>query len=280
MQGVLTNDGFAHNDLIAVDVSGAHPATVTLGGGDDITPDWQSLSVSTGPFANPIDDPRFFVQQQYLDFLNREPDQGGSDYWTSQMTKCGNDERSINEQRINVSSRRGNDQRNEGSFRQVSRLCNPLVNEVVIPLKLKDTFNASKPSDDAQFASFVVDLQLAKLLKAVFGINIPPAPRNDLVAISATGIPAGAVPGAPNYTTFLSDGKPHEMLRLNVAIPPNTINPSRLGLLNNDIAGYSNGRRLFDDVTDIALRAVAGGTPFTPSTNAVAEQRARRRRGE
>jgi len=169
--------------------------------------------------------------------------------------------------RPGVGSRRGNDPNNEGSFRQVSRLGNPLVNEVVIPLKLKDTFNASKPSDDAQFASFVVEPQLAKLLKAVFGINIPPAPRNDLVAIFATGIPAGAVPGAPNYTTFLSDGKPHEMLRLNVAIPPNTTNPSRLGLLNNDIAGFPNGRRVFDDVTDIALRAVAGGTPFTPATN-------------
>ena len=111
----------------------------------------------------------------------------------------------------------------------------------------------------------MADPQLAQLLKAVYGISIPPAPRNDLVAIFATGIPVNAVTG-PNYTTFLSDGKPHEMMRLNVAIAPSS-SPSRLGLLGGDVAGFPNGRRVFDDVTDIELRAVAGGTPFTPATN-------------
>ncbi len=158
------------------------------------------------------------------------------------------------------------DERNEGSFRQVSRLGEPLVNEVIIPLKLKDTFNASSPAGDSQFASYVADPQLAQLLHAVFGIAVPAAPRNDLVYIFATGIPVNSVTG-PNYTTFLSDGKPHEMMRLNVAISPNTSNPSRLGLLGGDVAGFPNGRRVFDDVVDIALRAVAGGTPFTPATN-------------
>jgi hypothetical protein len=102
-------------------------------------------------------------------------------------------------------------------------------------------------------------------LSAVFGISIPPAPRNDLAAIFATGIPVNSVTG-PNFTTFLSDGKPHEMLRLNVAIPP-AASPNRLGLLGGDVAGFPNGRRVFDDVVDIALRVVAGGTPFTPATN-------------
>ena len=111
----------------------------------------------------------------------------------------------------------------------------------------------------------MVDPQLAQLLKAVYGINVPPAPRNDLVSIFATGIPVNAVTG-PNYTTFLSDGQPHEMMRLNVAIAP-TASPSRLGLLGGDVAGFPNGRRVFDDVVDIELRAVAGGTPFTPGTN-------------
>ena len=152
-----------------------------------------------------------------------------------------------------------------GPFRQVSRLGNPLVNEVVIPLGLKDAFNASTPAGDAQFAQYVLDPQLAQLLKAVFGINVPPAPRNDLVSIFATGIPVNNVTG-PNYTTFLSDGRPHEMLRLNVAIAP-AASPNRLGLLGGDVAGFPNGRRVGDDVTDIALRAVAGGTPFTPDTN-------------
>jgi len=152
-----------------------------------------------------------------------------------------------------------------GPFKQVSRLGEPLVNEVIIPLKLKDTFNASQPSGDSQFASFVLDPQLAKLLNAVFGIAVPPAPRNDLVSIFATGIAVNSVTG-PNYTTFLSDGQPHEMMRLNVAIAPSA-SPSRLGLLGGDVAGFPNGRRVFDDVVDIALRAVAGGTPFTPATN-------------
>jgi hypothetical protein len=151
---------------------------------------------------------------------------------------------------------------------QVSRLAGPLVNELIIPLGLKDKFNASDPKDDAQFAQFVADPQLAKIIQAVFGINIPPAPRDDLVAIFATGIPAGAVPGAPQFTTFLSDGKPHELLRLNVAIPSVPFaQQNRLGLLGGDLAGFPNGRRVIDDVVDIELRAVTGGTPFTPSTN-------------
>ena len=152
-----------------------------------------------------------------------------------------------------------------GPLQQVSRLGSPLVNELIIPLKLKDTFNRATPAGDSQFAQFVTNPQLAQLLSAVFGVNVPPAPRNDLVAIFATGIPVNDVTG-PNFTTFLSDGKPHEMLRLNVAIPPAS-NPSRLGLLGGDFAGFPNGRRVFDDVVDIALRAVAGGTPFTPATN-------------
>ncbi|MDI1241306.1 MAG: DUF4331 domain-containing protein [bacterium] len=155
----------------------------------------------------------------------------------------------------------------EDKWKQVSRLGNPLVNEVVIPLKLKDAFNASSPVDDAIAAPFVLDPELPKLLQAVYGIAIPPAPRNDLVSIFATGIPVNPITG-PNYTTFLSDGIPHEYLRLNVAIAPTAIaSQNRLGLLGGDVAGFPNGRRVFDDVTDIALRAVAGGTPFTPATN-------------
>ena len=154
-----------------------------------------------------------------------------------------------------------------GEWRQVSRLGNPLVNEVVIPLKLKDAFNSLSPKDDAVAAPVVLDPELPKLMKAVFGIDIPTGPRNDLVSIFATGIPVNPVTG-PNYTTFLSDGKPHEYLRLNVAIPAtksSKINP--MGLLGGDVAGFPNGRRVQDDVVDIALRAVAGGTPFTPKTN-------------
>ena len=155
----------------------------------------------------------------------------------------------------------------EGDWKQISRLGNPLVNEVVIPLKLKDAFNSLSPKDDAVAAPFVLDPELAKVLAATFKIKVPTAPRNDLVQIYATGIPVNPITG-PNYTTFLSDGKPHEYLRLNTAIaitPFEKMNP--LGLLGNDVAGFPNGRRFVDDITDISLRAMAGGTPFQPETN-------------
>jgi hypothetical protein len=163
-----------------------------------------------------------------------------------------------------------------GNFVQVSRLGNPLVNELLIPLGTtqpgvvagtKDKWNASSPRDDSQFASFFSDPEPARLIDALYpAISVPPPPRNDVVTIFGTGIPAGSVPGAPNYATLLSDGQPHEMMRLNVAIPA-TATPNRLGLLGNDLAGFPNGRRVGDDVVDIELRVLAGGTPFTPSFN-------------
>lgn len=157
-----------------------------------------------------------------------------------------------------------------GAWQQISRLGSPLVNEVVIPLSLKDAFNSLSPEFDGtipRVVSAITDPELARLMAAVFGITIPPPPRNDLVAIFATGIPVNGVTG-PNYTTFLSDGVAHEYLRLNVAIPITPIGSiNRLGLLGGDVAGFPNGRRPHDDTTDIELRALAGGTPFTPAQN-------------
>jgi hypothetical protein len=132
---------------------------------------------------------------------------------------------------------------------QVSRLGMPLVNEVVIPLQDKDKFNGSEPVNDlANFAGYVVDPELAKLLNLLYGISVPPAPRGDIVAVFATGVaglnqPAGVTPG--------------EMLRLSMTIPP-ADQPKRLGVLAGDVAGFPNGRRLADDVVDIELRVVAG----------------------
>ncbi len=132
---------------------------------------------------------------------------------------------------------------------QVSRLGMPLVNEIVIPLKDKDKFNASEPFNDvANFGAYVVDPEPARLLNLLFGIHVPPAPRNDLVAVFATGVPGLNQPAGV---------KPGEMLRLNMTIPPSA-NPNRLGVLAGDLAGFPNGRRLADDVTDIELRVVAG----------------------
>lgn len=132
---------------------------------------------------------------------------------------------------------------------QVSRLGMPLVNEVVIPLQDKDKFNGSEPVNDlANFAGYVVDPELARLLTLLYGISVPPAPRSDIVAVFATGVaglnqPAGVTPG--------------EMLRLNMTIAP-AAEPKRLGVLAGDVAGFPNGRRLGDDVVDIELRVVAG----------------------
>jgi hypothetical protein len=136
-----------------------------------------------------------------------------------------------------------------GDFVQVSRLGNPLVNEVVIPRGMKDAFNASEPKDDAQFAAFVTDPEVGRLLTALFNLRVPPPPRNDLVQVFLTGIPGLTQP--PGV-------KPAEELRLNVAVGPNRVNPNRLGVLAGDLAGYPNGRRVGDDVVDIALTAVSG----------------------
>ncbi|MEO5617836.1 MAG: DUF4331 family protein [Candidatus Eisenbacteria bacterium] len=142
---------------------------------------------------------------------------------------------------------------------QVSRLGMPLVNEVVIALADKDRFNATKPTGDGAFLGYVTNPELAGLLTALYGIPTPPAPRNDLVAVFLTGIPGLNKPANPAQVAC-------EMLRLNMAIAP-AETPSRFGLLGGDIAGFPNGRRLFDDVVDIAERVVAGATPFTPAFN-------------
>jgi hypothetical protein len=144
-----------------------------------------------------------------------------------------------------------------GDWIQVSRLGHPLVNEVVIPRGVKDTFNSLEPTADAAALPFVTDPELARLFTAIFGLRVPPTPRNDLVTIFLTGIPGLNQP--PNV-------RPSEMLRLNMGIAP-VSNPHRLGLLGGDVQGFPNGRRVGDDTVDIALRAVAGGTPLTPAFN-------------
>ena len=144
-----------------------------------------------------------------------------------------------------------------GDLVQVSRLGQPLVNEVVIPRGVKDTFNAIEPTSDGAALPFVTDPEVPKLLQAIYRIQSPPAPRNDLVTIFLTGIPGLNQP---------SGVRPSEMLRLNLAVPP-AARPDRMGVLGGDIAGFPNGRRLGDDVVDIALRAMAGATPLTPAFN-------------
>lgn len=147
-----------------------------------------------------------------------------------------------------------------GAWTQVSRLSMPLVNEVVIGLPDKDKFNASKPSGDAQFLTYVTNPTLPALIGIALGNPaIAPTnfPRSDLVTTFLTGIK-----GVNQQKTVT----PSEMMRLNTAIPavPYAMQ-NRLGIVGNilakgnDNAGYPNGRRPNDDVVDISLVAVMGG---------------------
>lgn len=136
-----------------------------------------------------------------------------------------------------------------GSWVQVSRLGMPLVNEVVIPAGKKDAWNASKPTGDGQFLSYVTDPEVARLIEAVYGIPAPATPRNDLVSVFLTGVDGLNMP----------DGVvPSEQLRLNMSIDPCTSGCSTLGVIGGDTAGFPNGRRLSDDVLDAALQVVEG----------------------
>jgi Domain of unknown function (DUF4331) len=134
---------------------------------------------------------------------------------------------------------------------QVSRLGNPLVNEVIIPLGKKDFFNSQQPADDAKnFGSYVVKPQLAKVINVLFpGLNVPETGRTDIVQALLTGIPGltQIAPGAP----------PTDTLKVNLGVQPNP-NPSRFGVLAGDTQGFPDGRRLTDDVVDIAERVVGG----------------------
>lgn len=148
-------------------------------------------------------------------------------------------------------------QTHSGALVQVSRLGNPLVNEAIIDLARKDAFNGLEPAGDAAALDRVTDPEVPKLLKAIFNVDSPPAPRNDLVTIFLTGIPGLNQP---------VNVRAAEMLRLNMAIPPSA-NPSTMGVLGGDFAGFPNGRRVGDDVVDIVLQAAAGATPLTPAYN-------------
>jgi hypothetical protein len=155
-----------------------------------------------------------------------------------------------------------------GPWVQISRLGNPLINEVIIPQGYKDQWNKTAPSNDTQFQGYFTSPELAKLLPVLYPGVFPhlaayTKPRADLAAILTTGIPKGIV--SPTYTTFTS-ATPADMLRLNMAFAP-TANPSTLGVLGGDLAGYPNGRRVFDDVFTIELRAIAGLTiPLVDNT--------------
>ena len=152
-----------------------------------------------------------------------------------------------------------------GPFVQVSRLGNPLMNEVIIPMSDKDRWNRKSPSGDSEFADYVAHPELAGLLPVLYPgvfpnlavLNAAGTSRADLLAILLTGIPSGIIPGFQNY----SGPTQADLLRLNVAIPSTPAGQRNVyGILGGDLGGFPNGRRVQDDVTSIELRAVAGAT--------------------
>lgn len=146
-----------------------------------------------------------------------------------------------------------------GGWSQIQRMGNPLINELLIGTGSKDRFSMDQPKNDSQFASFFLDPTLARVVNAATGgaVAIPTPPRLDLLPavtyappIAAAGTPAGPIA---------------DLLRLNTGVAPTpAASASRLGLLGGDGAGWPNGRRVFDDVTDIALRLVVGGVLAAP----------------
>jgi hypothetical protein len=166
-------------------------------------------------------------------------------------------------QRRSVRVQRGDGSQSfRGPYVQVSRLGMPLVNEVVIPVGKKDRFNGSKPRNDAQFGSHVLDPELPRVVNAIYGLPVPDCdndPSNgvdrscDLVPVFLTGLPGLNQPPSVRAS---------EMLRLNTDTPPcepgSCAEYSRLGVIGGDNAGFPNGRRLADDTIDVALRVVEG----------------------
>jgi hypothetical protein len=154
----------------------------------------------------------------------------------------------------------GKRHRHRNGYVQVSRLGNPLVNEVVIPLGQKDRFNRTTPDNDAaNYGKFVTTPELAAVMNALFGINAPETDRTDIVQALLQGIPG------LNQHSGHNAGKPVDTLKINLGVPPTTkshkrggTGPSRFGVIGGDNAGFPNGRRLTDDVVDIELQVIAG----------------------
>ena len=149
--------------------------------------------------------------------------------------------------RRKVTTRTVSGARDSGGWIQVNRLANPLVNEVVIPTGLKDSWNGLQPWQEGRFRKYYDEPILAAVINQLYKLGAPATGRDDLVAVFLTGVPE------LNFTS----GRLAELLRLNLNIPV-TKNPNRLGVLAGDNQGWPNGRRLGDDVIDIAEQAVGG----------------------
>ena len=171
-------------------------------------------------------------------------------------------------ERYSVTFRTPGAQQALGAEVQVSRLGNPLVNEVVVGAALKDRFNSLTPDQDRGIPALVNRVthpEVPALIQRIYGIPAPPTPRDDLVEIFLTGITTKSGPAIGlDLNSQLNNADvdparfvPSEQLRLNTSIAP-TAQPNRLGVLGNDLQGFPNGRRLTDDALDISLQALEG----------------------
>ena len=135
-------------------------------------------------------------------------------------------------------------------WKQVSRLGNPLINEVIIPIGSKDKYNATSPADDGKnFGAAALSPEPAAILNKLFKLGIKENNRTDIVQALLTGV--------PGLTQISRNAVPADTLKVNLGVPP-TPTPNRFGVLAGDTQGFPNGRRLADDVTDIELRVIAG----------------------
>jgi hypothetical protein len=170
-------------------------------------------------------------------------------------------------------------------FVQVSRLGNPLVNEVVFPLALKDAFNSISPDVDATIPAAVDAVTnpiLPPLIEAIYGVPAPDGPRRDLEEIFLQGVsadnaglggdPATVLPvdlNGHDLNTNQATLRPSEQLRLNMSVAPSA-NPNRLSLFAGQFDGFPNGRRLEDDVVDVAIQTVMGAAQSGQIVSALA----------
>ncbi|HEY4764147.1 MAG TPA: DUF4331 domain-containing protein [Candidatus Sulfotelmatobacter sp.] len=145
-----------------------------------------------------------------------------------------------------------NPDQNHGTFQQVNREGNSLINEAIIGTGFKDRFSMDFPVNDSQFANFVLNPVAAGVLSSL-GVPVPPNPRTDLLILAQYEPPI--CPGCGPKDA----GPVADLLRLNTGIPPTPVgSQKRLGFIAGDVAGYPNGRRPIDDVLDISLRAIEG----------------------
>ena len=163
--------------------------------------------------------------------------------------------------------RPGSDPILAGGFAQIQRMGNPLINELIIGTGDKNKFSMDDPENDKQFSTYFFDPLLARVINAAYGgaVPIPSPPRQDLAPlVQYTSV---LCPGCSG----LKSGPIADLLRLNTGIDPTPqANRKRLAVLGGDLAGFPNGRRVSDDVTDISTRVVVGvlaGTPFNGFPN-------------